>query len=132
MLQQIILTNRQINIIKKLSIKMSKGIKLSKYYQLKKSKSYEIISFVYIYRCPLENQKRKKAALKSSFRTRRSSFPVRNPQKRPEYDNFGLFKQPSIISLYKKSSLYFKIVDFLLKTIATFVFKTWNLSKLYI
>jgi hypothetical protein len=36
-------------------------------------------------------------------------------EKMPENDNYGLFLQPSIISLYKKASLYFKIVDFLPK-----------------
>jgi hypothetical protein len=36
-------------------------------------------------------------------------------EKRPEYDNFGLFLRPSIIALYKKSSLYFKSIDFLPK-----------------
>jgi hypothetical protein len=43
-------------------------------------------------------------------------------EKRPEYDNFGLFLRPSIIAVYKKSSLYVKSVDFCPKTIATFVF----------
>jgi hypothetical protein len=30
-----------------------------------------------------------------------------------EYDNFGLFLQPSIIALHKKSLLYLYSVDFL-------------------
>jgi hypothetical protein len=42
-------------------------------------------------------------------------FPSEIREKRPEYDNFGLFLRPSFIALYKKSSLYFKSVDFLPK-----------------
>jgi hypothetical protein len=34
-------------------------------------------------------------------------------KERPEYESFGLFLWPSIITLYKKSLLYFKSVDFL-------------------
>ncbi len=69
-------------------------MKISKSYSLKKSKSDEIISF---------------------------TFPIiyiRNRKTTPllgEYDNFWLFLRPSIIALYKKSSLYFKSVDFLLQ-----------------
>jgi hypothetical protein len=42
-------------------------------------------------------------------------FPSKICEKRPEYDNFGLFLWPSIIALYKKSSLCFKSIDFLPK-----------------
>jgi hypothetical protein len=40
-------------------------------------------------------------------------FPSKIREKRPEYVNFGLFLRPSIIALYKKSSLYFTSVDLL-------------------
>jgi hypothetical protein len=115
--------------MEKLSLKTSKAMKLSESYLFKKSKSDVIISFTFPF-IDIRNQKttprlgdsptrevaeRKKTASKSSFRTRRSSFPLQNLRKRPEYDNFGLFLRPSIITLYKKSSLYFKSVDFLPK-----------------
>jgi hypothetical protein len=67
-------------------------MKLSKSYSLKKSKSDEIISFTFQI-VDIRNQK--------------------TTRQLGEYDNFGLFLRPSIIALYKKSSLYFKSVDFL-------------------
>jgi hypothetical protein len=60
----------------------------------------------------------KKLHLKALFRIQKSSFPLWNPQKRPEYDNFGLFLQPSIIPFYKKLSIYFKSIDFLSKKLS--------------
>jgi hypothetical protein len=66
-------------------------LKLLKSYSLKKSKSDEIIFFTF----PI--------------------IDIRNRKTTPqlgEYDNFELFLRPSIIALYKKSSLYFKSVDF--------------------
>jgi hypothetical protein len=51
----------------------------------------------------------------SSFAHEGRLFPSETRKKRPEYDNFGLFLLPSIIPLYKKSSLNFKSVDFLSK-----------------
>ncbi len=48
-----------------------------------------------------------------SLTRRVDDSPTRPSWEVSEYDNFGLFLRPSIIALYKKSSLYFKSVDFL-------------------
>jgi hypothetical protein len=95
---------------------MSKAMKLSKYYLLKKSKSDEIISFT----CPFIYARSKIRREKRQLRNRLFAheghlFLSEIREKRPEYDNFWLFLRPSIIALCKKSSLYFKSVDFLPK-----------------
>jgi hypothetical protein len=69
-------------------------MKLSKYYLLKKSKTDEIIS---ITSTIIDIHNRKTTRRINDSPTRRVG----------EYDNFGLFLRPSIIALYKKSSLYF-------------------------
>jgi hypothetical protein len=107
-------------------------MKLSKCYSFKKSKSDEIISYTFPF-IDIRNRKTtpqlgESATLRlgESLREKRQHqnglfacegrlFPSEIHEKRPEYDNFGLFLGPSIITLYKKSSLYCKSIDFLPK-----------------
>ncbi len=91
-------------------------MKLQQYYSLKKSKSNEIISFTFSFTDAHSKIRREKRQLRNRlFAHEGRLFLSEICEKRPEYDNFGLFLRPSSISLYKKSSLYFKIVDFLPK-----------------
>ena len=91
-------------------------MKLSKYYLLKKLKSDEIISFTFPFIDAHSKIRREKRQLRNClFAHEGRLFLSEICEKRPGYDHFELFQQPSIISLYKKSSLYFKIVDFLPK-----------------
>jgi hypothetical protein len=95
---------------------MSKAMKLSKYYSFKKSKSNEIISFTFPFINAHSKILRKKRQLQNRlFAHEGRLFLSKIREKRPECDNFGLFLRSSIIALYKKSSLYFKSVDFLPK-----------------
>ncbi len=113
MLQQIMLS---LNIIEKFSFKTSKAMKLSKSYSFKNSKSNEIISFTFPFIDAHSKILREKDSIWNRFFTHKGRlFPSKTSEKRPEYDNFCLFLRPSIIPLYKKSSLYFKSVDFLSK-----------------
>jgi hypothetical protein len=100
-------------------------MKLSKNYSLKKSKSDEIISFTFPFIDAHSKIRREKTTLENVFfahEGRLFLFEIR--EKRPEYDNFGLFLWPSIIALYEKSSLYFKSVDFLPKNDRYVYFQT--------
>ncbi len=91
-------------------------MKSSKYYSLKQAKSNNIISFTLPFIVAHSKIRREKRQLRNSlFAHEGRLFLSEIREKRPEYGNFGLFLQPSIISLYKKSSLYFKIIDFLPK-----------------
>ncbi len=90
-------------------------MKLSNYYSLKQAKSNKIISFTLPFIVAHSKIRREKRQLRNRlFAHEGRLFLSEIRKKRPEYDNFGLFLQPSIISLYKKSSLYW-IVDFLPK-----------------
>jgi hypothetical protein len=91
-------------------------MKLSKYYSLKQAKSNKIISFTLPFIVAHSKIRREKRQLRNClFAHEGRLFLSEICEKRPGYDHFELFQQPSIISLYKKSSLYFKIVDFLPK-----------------
>jgi hypothetical protein len=108
-------------------------MKLSKNYSLKKSKSDEIIYFTFPFIDAHSKIWREKTTLENVFLSHEGHlFLSEIREKRPEYDNFGLFLWPSIIALYEKSSLYFKkALIFCPKTIATYIFKPLNLSKVY-
>ncbi len=91
-------------------------MKLSKNFSLKKSKSDEIISFTFPFIDAHSKIRREKRQLRNRlFAHEGRLFLSQIREKRPEYDNFGLFLRPSVIALYVKSSLYFKSVDFLPK-----------------
>jgi hypothetical protein len=93
-------------------------MKLSKIYSFKKSKSDKIISFTFPFIDAHSKIRRGKRQHENRlFAQEGRLFPSEIHEKRPEYDNFGLFLRPSIIALYKKSSLYFKSVDFLPKIV---------------
>jgi hypothetical protein len=93
-----------LKIIEKLLLKTSKAMKLSKYFSLKKSKSDEIISFTFTFIDAHSKIRREKRQLRNRlFAHEGRLFLSEICEKRPEYDNFGLFLRPSIISLYKKT-----------------------------
>jgi hypothetical protein len=94
-------------------------MKLSKIYKFKKSKSDKIISFTFpLIDAHWKIQRGKRQHRNCLFAHEGRLFPSESREKRPEYDNFGLFLRPSFIALYKKSSLYFCP-----KSIAMFVLK---------
>ncbi len=119
MMQQTMLTNRQIikpYYYRKIIIKNVKSNEIIEILFVKQAKSNKIISFTLPFIVAHSKIRREKRQLRNRlFAHEGHLFPSEIHEKRPEYDNFGLFLQPSIISLYKKSSLYFKIVDFLPK-----------------
>jgi hypothetical protein len=79
-------------------------MKLSKYYSLKQAKSNKIISFTLPFIAAHSKIRREKRQLRNHlFAHEGRLFLSEIREKRPEYDNFGLFLQPSIISLEKKS-----------------------------
>jgi hypothetical protein len=71
-----------------------------------------------------ESLREKRQHRNSLFAHAGCRFPSEICKKRPEYDNFGLFLRPSIIALCKKSSFYFKSVDFLPKNDRYACFRT--------
>jgi hypothetical protein len=83
---------------------------------LKQAKNNKIISFTFLFIDARSKIRREKRQLRNRLFVHEGRlFLSEIREKRPEFDNFGLFLQPSIISFYIKSSLYFKIVDFLPK-----------------
>jgi hypothetical protein len=77
-------------------------MKLSKYYSLKQAKSNEIISFTFLFIDAHSKIRREKRQLRNRlFAHEGRLFLSEIREKRPEYDHFGLFLQPSIISLDK-------------------------------
>jgi hypothetical protein len=104
-------------------------MKLSKSYTLKKSKSdesplhFHLSIFVMGKQLP-DSVREKRRHLNNLFAHEGRLFPSEICVKRVEYDNFGLFLWPSIIALYKKSSLYIKSVDFLTNNDRYFCFQT--------
>jgi hypothetical protein len=78
-------------------------MKLSKSYSFKKSKCDEIISFIFPFINAHSKIRREKRQHQNGlFAHEGRLFPSEIREKRPEYDNFGLFLRPSIIALYKK------------------------------
>jgi hypothetical protein len=108
-------------------------MKLSKIYSFKKSNSDKILSFTFPFiDAHLKIRRGKRQHRNRLFTHEGRLFPSKNREKRPENGNFGLFLRLSIIALYKKSSLYLKVLIFYPKSIATFVLKPLYLSKVYL
>jgi hypothetical protein len=76
---------------------MLKAMKLSKIYSFKKPKSHKIISFTFPFIDAHSKIRRGKRQHQNSlFALKGRLFPSEIRKKRPEYDNFGLFLQPSL------------------------------------